>query len=172
MNINKNVWTWMTQNWAINFWTTHLPPFPKVSAKRRPKTQDPKRMIQYSINFKSINTKETALFALSDAKRYEKDMGSSFCSLPHVKLKRVFTEISLVEEEVFIYSTISSLILRPICAPQTRPNLILFLLKLYSHMGKNCWYSLSAPSRNLHEFLKSFQLLLDRVTSQEQQNVI
>lgn len=99
-------------------------------------------------------------------------MGSSFCSLPHVKLKRVFTEISLVEEEVFIYSTISSLILRPICAPQTRPNLILFLLKLYSHMGKNCWYSLSAPSRNLHEFLKSFQLLLDRVTSQEQQNVI
>ena len=38
--------------------------------------------------------------------------------------------VGLVEAQVYIYATLSTLILCLICAPQTQPYLILFLLKL------------------------------------------
>ena len=38
----------------------------------RPKTKAPKPKAQYLVNFKSINAKETVLFALSDAERHSR----------------------------------------------------------------------------------------------------
>ena len=68
--------------------------------------------------------------------------------------------------QAFIYATLSTLTLCLICARQTPPYLTLFLLKSKIHMEKTLLsvQFIVLPSANLHEFLESFQQLLDRVT--------